>query len=455
MNRLNFSLPEFTRIVWASDKAKKLWQPRIDAINTAWFRIERASVIGKMRLGGLQNVAPENLIDFQKFCQDADIGYSILSQEGSSGTYSNAAHPVRPGRPWVFRVYFGFSPKEFYEYWQASDEKMIGHFLGYPSCCTEFFSHYWKDEGWRDLTYPMILNDGKVNGPYECNILLRHLGVRPVFHLPCSFHCMSTCRVADDILSYRNMGFEKEISWIIDILNWPVRWSSLHGVAIITTPVVKIITSTDALDERRDIDREGIYPEAGVSGTEFPFRPMQRSSPLSVIKDVWTDNGFKSYTDMNRAHKLILETIAKIGVSEGTVLDLGSGNGILLQKIERAFPTLSPFGVESDRARFAKSAVENVHLGNIFDHREYLIGRYELALIALNRFFEVEPTDMDLLLEHLKEHVNYLIVYSYEPWKYNLDPVIYRNFSLVHVELDGSTEARVLKPNKSERVSER
>ena len=441
MNRLNFSLPEFTRIVWASDKAKELWKPRIDAINAAWPRIERATVSSQMRLGGLQNVSPDGLLQLQEWCFDNDLYYSVLVREGTSGTYSNASHPVKPGKPWVYRVYFGLAPKDFTSRWYDGDDKAIGEFLGYPPCCTEFFRLHWKEGGWRDLTPHMLRKNG---GPYQCNILLRHLGVRPVFHLPCSFNCEKTVRLANNILSYRSMGYEKEIAWLIEILNWPVKWSSLHGVAITTTPVVKVISSTDALAEKEEIERDGNYPEAGVSGNEFTTPRMMNL----VMEDRWSDNGFGSYHAMKRAHKLIINLLYKVPVQGGNVIDLGCGNGALLERIFDEF-ALVPYGIESDPTRASHAHLEKVWVGNIFNPSHYDKLDYSFALVSLNRFFEVGPLATKLFLESLKPHVQYLVVYAYEPWRADLDKVIGHSFRPLHSELDGSSEARIFRPNEN------
>ena len=203
-----------------------------------------------MRPGGLQFVAPENLLAFQAWCHNAHVDFAIVNQEGTSKVYGNASAPVIYGRPWHYRVYFGLAPVEFLQYWADGDQLKIGEALGYPRCCSEFFQKYWVEDGWRDLTYPMFQHDYEANaglGPIHCNILLRHLGIRPVFHLPCSFDCVATAKVGEEIIEYgKMMGFVLEMEWLEHILNWPVRWSSLHGVAIITTPILKVITSTDA-----------------------------------------------------------------------------------------------------------------------------------------------------------------------------------------------------------------
>jgi hypothetical protein len=450
MTRLNFSLPEFTRIVWASDKAKQLWKPRIDTINYIWPKIERATVLTDIRQGGLQNVSPDNLMELQDFCFSNGIGYAILSREGSSGTYSNASHPVKPGRPWLYRVYFGATPDRFLEAWRASDQLAVGEFLGYPQCCTEFFSHWWQEEGWRDLTYPMFKNNLRTAGPYECNILLRHLGVRATFHLPCSFTCEPSKTLADNILSYRDMGYEREIDWLIEILNWPVKWSSLHGVAMTTTPVVKVISTSDALGEKVELERDGNYPEGGVSGNEF----LTARQLNLVMQDNWTDNGFSSHFAMKRAHSFILNMLYNIPSGAGSVIDLGCGNGALLHKIVKDF-SLIPYGVESDPKKFVQVLLGHIHLGNIYDYKDYLDTNHKIALISVNRLSEVESLKASLLLEALRRHVQYLVVYSYEPWGFDIDQIVRPGFSQLHSGMDGHTEVRIFKSNENQTISTR
>lgn len=444
MHRLNFSLPEFTRIVWASDKAKKLWQPRIDAINRMWPKIERATVVSRMRQGGIANVTPEGLLEIQEYCFENDLTYSILSQVASVETYSSASQPIRAGKPWNYRVYYGVGARYFLEYWKASDDEAIGDYLGYPQCCSEFFHLHWTKGNWRDLTSLMFQSQGRADGPYQCNILLRHLGVRPVFHLPCSFTCDNTVRLANNILAYQTMGYDREMAWLIEILSWPIKWSSLHGVAIVTTPIVKVIYSTDPVAEKVEIVRDGIYPEGGVSGHEFPT-PQKMAL---VMKDTWTDNGFTSYFAMKRAHRLVMQVLYKVPPELGRVIDLGCGNGALLDLIRENLG-LSPFGVEVDAIRVENSGRDYVKVGNLYEPETYLLFTYSFALISVNRLLEVDASSANHLLQTLKQHVKYLIVYSYEGWKPDADSLVSDGFSLVGRELDGNTEARIFRSNEN------
>lgn len=449
MNRLNFSLPEFTRIIWASELARNTWEPRINMINTIWPIVERETVVMGIRPGALQSIVPEQLINLQNWCLANDQSYAILIQEGSSSVYGNASKPYIPTQPWTYRVYIGQDVHNFLVAWATGNNRQIAKALNYPSCCAEFFATYWHDGGWRDLTYAMTnFKPGLVDGPSHCNILLRQLGIRPVFHLPCSFDCAPTIEMSKHILSCLDrLGYHREAEWLYEILSWPVRWSSLHGVAMITTPCMKIITSTDALPETVVIDRAGtIYPEEGSTGSYFPFK----DKVIKIgTKDNWTDNGFADRANMRVAHDLLIDTIGELSLAPGFVLDLGCGNGLLLDKIHTKYDFLEPIGVESDPERAAKARLRltgGVYRADIVDSTVYM-GNYELILISLNRFKEIEPEKLTKLLKHFSEHTHYLFVYSYDKWEdEKIAGLLTEYFKIRNREINHVAEVRVFTP---------
>jgi len=450
MERLDFSLPEFTRIIWSSEHAKQVWEHRLQAIGRAWNHIERTSVVHGVRRGGLQSVAPDDLLDFQAYCLNAQINFAIVARDGIARVYGNSAIPYHPGQPWQYRVYFGADPKGFNEAWRDSEQLVIGDYLGYPQCCSEFFQKYWVEEGWRDLTLPQArFKDGPVEGSYLCNLLLRHLGVRAVFHLPCSFDCDKSIEVGNRILDCgRLLGYEIEMQWIMEILNWPIKWSSLHGVSIITTPVVKVIASTDALPEKVELVRKGsMYPEEGAKSNEFPFQ--LRRSLLEGIRDTWTENGFSSYQTQREAHDLVLEAIETIMLDSGRILDLGCGNGVLLERVNKKFEYLIPHGVEMETARYwsARERIgENITNTNVFNIEAYLHPNFEVILISLNRFREIPEDAVENFLICLKHKTKYLVVYSYEGWYDYLDYRLQKHFDFVGTHQSSVYDVRILKP---------
>jgi len=368
----------------------------------------------------------------------------IVGQDGVSPVYGNAAIPVTPGKAWTYRVYFGKDPVGFANAW-GKDELEVGKALGYPPCCSIFFNWNWKQQGWRDLVYPMMQGQDRITGPHTCNILLRHIGVRATFHLPCSFDCPLSDIAAKRILKHgRETGFTEEMHWIEEMLNWPVRWSSLHGVTIVTTPILKIIFSSDALSTAVVYDREGpSYPDEGASGVDFPFR-MVKPMALKGIEDTWSDNGFSSLFAMRHSHDSILNAIGPVPLGKERVLDLGCGNGALLKRIQGRNPDIKPVGVEIDEAKCSKASLLgfDIYWSDIVRTDAYLVHDYHMILVSINRLMELNAT---LFLSKLSKHTKFLVVYGYQGWYDSMNDVINLDYELVSKTKTPMAEVRLFR----------
>ena len=414
--KLDFSLPEFTRIVWTSPRAREVWEPRIQAISQAWIKIERAAALKRTKFVTLQSCTPDEQISLSQWATRNGLACITLDRQGASQVYSNATVPFQPGKPWNYRIAIGTgdSVNSFLEFYRGNNNIAMGLLLGFPMCCCEFFQNYWVEQGYRDLT-PVMENENE--GKYhECNVFLRHLGVRAVSHLPCSFNCLGTVAVGQSLISIGvDLGFTNEMEWLEDILHWPIRWSSLHGIAIVTTPVVKIISSTTALAEKMVIDiNSDRYPEEGATGTEFPFKSVRHISFQEF--DNFTDNGFTSEKGQREAHNILLELASKADFTQAKVLDLGCGNGLLLRKVVKNIPWMIPCGVECDEDRFASASRRlkdsSIFNCSIFDDH-YWDGPYGLALISTARFNDVSDEAVGKVLTRLHDHCEYVIFYDY------------------------------------------
>lgn len=257
MKRLPFTLPDFTRIEWVSARAREVWEPRMHCIHAAWEVIERVSVLARLggRRAARQPVAQKDLLRVTEW---AALHALLVLPLG----WNDMVAILRPdaGRDWL-------------DAWQRHDDDAIGKLLGFPTCCRLFFAHTWG-RGQVDTTWDMVAPGRPADGPREANILLRTLGMRAVPHLPCSFQCEATVDLGRAYLALgRDAGYAEEMTWLEEMLDWPMRWTALHGIAEITTPVVKILTRTDATAERLEIRRNGLrYPDEGVTGLTFPFR---------------------------------------------------------------------------------------------------------------------------------------------------------------------------------------
>ena len=286
LDRLDFVLPDFTRLAWVSDRAQATWQPRLARITTAWFEIEWRAVLAGVRRCALTMCTPEEFLDRGAVWAGEGLNALPVEMAGqSTQPYSATPAALRPGEPFVFRFVVG-APADvamFKKAWDAADQELIGDLLGYPPCCREFFRRTWVDDALVDTTWPMAVattastRDGttiEVEGPPQSNILWRWMGARAVPHLPCRFDCPATVELADELIGVgRACGFGEEMDWLLEILSWPAEWSALHGIAEVKTPVVKVSTRTDATARtytvRRRSDR---LPDEALPGLGFPFQ---------------------------------------------------------------------------------------------------------------------------------------------------------------------------------------
>ena len=461
MDRLPFRLHDFTRIMWVSDRARTVWQPRVTRIGQAWSQVERLTVVAGLRSCALQHASPAQLPALAADCARLGLSVLPLALEGQpGGPYATEAVPLRPDAPHTFRVAIGLTDAllPFKTAWDAGDQSETGRLLGYPACCGRFFQRVWVDERSVDTTWAMAGGTCAetaprtidVTGPPEANILLRWLGVRAVPHLPCSFACRDTVRLADGLLHVaRESGFATEAEWIIEMLSWPVEWSALHGIAEVTTPVVKIATRTDASADKYVVRRKGqSYPAEGARGTTFPFQraalqgPLPMSGPASVApsardalarpvvvgrrREHWyaTDNGFASAAAMAAAHRPILELAAEhLGGRSAAVLDLGCGNGALLEALCAGNSTLVPLGVDADPRKIAHARglqpglADGFFVGDIFEAEAPWTHRQpDLVIVMPGRLLEVDADRAERLREWLHATGATLLVYAYDDW---------------------------------------
>jgi len=272
------------------------------------------------------------------------------------------------------------------------------------------------------------------------NILWRWVGVRAVPHLPCRFDCHETIQLGSQFLQVGEAsGHVEEAAWIKQILSWPVEWSALHGIAEVKSPVLKISTRTDASANKYVVRWKGTdYPKEGATGLRFPYQaPARRlmtegrSFQLGLrqalegtpTKRPWfhRDNGFSSPETMNELHRPIVSLARRAlhGLT-GSVLDLGCGNAALLAKICREDDSLTPYGVDSNKAALEHAAAllpahaRNFKHGNVFDCDSWSTGqRYVLTLLMAGRLFDVDRRIAERLIARLRADSDWVLLYVY------------------------------------------
>jgi hypothetical protein len=394
MDRLNFKLDEFMRYSWVSEQARSVWEPRISHLSNFFITLEREAVLHRVKPAVLTNYHPAELARNTAEWAKQGLLTAPLYQENLSGTYVSATQKFDPKRPWMYKVAIG-DPEVLSELISAhakGDWVTVGKCLGYPKCCIMFFLQYWVQQGWFDTTYPMSKDwRGGFVHPAN-NILLRWAGIRLASHLPCSFHCKHTEKQGMDYIRLaERIGYKEEIAQVVEMLNWPVEWSSLHGVAIITTPVFRIVTATDALPEKVYVRIMGDrYPAEGASSDTFPFG-----------ENSWSANGFRTKEAMSQAHADIINAVKPL--FPRSIVDFGCGNSWLLYTLKRLFLS-DIYGIDTDPAKNPN------WVGDIFDynfHRDF-----DVALISQQRINE-RPEQWEKLREGIFSHCKYLVIYDY------------------------------------------
>jgi hypothetical protein len=454
-DRLTHVLPDFTRISWVGDRARSIWEPRIQRIGGAWSEIEWRSVIAGIRKCALTSVPADQLVRRTSDWAGHGLSTMPVAMSGVAPGYASTSVAPRAGEPFEYRVALGAlaDVAALKQAMDAGDDGTMGRLLGFPACCIAFFRKTWVQDACVDTTWAMAAASGSVDEsghqiaidadtPFQANILWRWMGVRAVPHLPCSFACRSTVEFANVLMAVgREIGYDVEMNWIEEILGWPVSWSALHGIAEVKTPILKVSTRTDATAHEFVVRRQGLRtPEEAATGLKFPFRSPERpgvtrslsfrrglEAPIARHQEPpdWyaTDNGFNTRTAMDEAHRPIVELALTCLSAGGSILDLGCGNGALLKKICDGRPTIIPFGVDTETSKLEHAGqlqpafAANFVAGNMFEGVPLDADTiYSLVLLMPGRLLEVDNASASRLREWLRGHFQHLLVYAYGEW---------------------------------------
>lgn len=412
-------LPDFTRWIWNSARARSVWEPRIQRITKAWGRVEIESVARWNRRSALFMLSPDELPRAAEVVASQGLLLMPLQRVGATNQpYTNTPQAVEEGRPWAYRcavMPIGLAP-DWGHAWRNGDDELIGRLLGYPDCCRAFFKTVWVD--WKRVDTTAHMETADAIGPPEANILLRWLGVRLVPHLPCSFHCQETVKFAQSFeVSWHEMEFSQELAWAKEMLSWPVEWSGLHGIAEIRTPILTISARTDYTAKKAVVRRPGsAYPEEGAQGLHFPYRIVTgkvTDAPAFTrsVTPVWELNGFTSEAAMRTAHTAILRALPVHEVG-GSLLDLGCGTGRLLE--QAASQGWKVQGVESDSTRAGAGSLP-IRRGDMFNLDTWS-GDWDVVMVMPGRLLESPATPPGVFCQALKRRARTVLLYAYGDW---------------------------------------
>jgi hypothetical protein len=291
---LDFALPGFLRIAWASAQAAEAWAPRLARARAAVFETDWRTVANGERACALVVLDDDRFEIERERWAEHGLCWSELGRDGEW----MAPHRIierATGTAASSRSGFVAQPSaavEFARAWSNQDCAAVAGMLGLPDCCANTQYRVAEESLVLDPTWPYARRIGDVadNGTItisverasgdSANPLWRWLGIYAVPHLGCGLDCCRTARIADERRRCCEDVDPEAAGWINEILSWPVEWTALHGIAEVRTPILKFCTATDATAGKYTVRWTGrSYPSEGVQGLGFPYRtPRQRRS---------------------------------------------------------------------------------------------------------------------------------------------------------------------------------
>lgn len=284
----NFDMSPFCRTVWISNKARAKWENTIRELNQLIQELEVISVARDHRKCTWQTIREDNLTAYSR--KWADMGLLALPVR-RVGNWQGFAHKhveVKPGEPANICVIISKSieeAKRFHTAHETGDNDVQGEALGFPSCCREFFTDVWAknyiDPIWQAALNSKIVErgDNKLRikaHPYSI-AALRYIGLRISFHIPCSFNCQPTIKIAEQRMKLAEEIRPGKASILKSLLSMPISWDCLKGIAVVRTPIFYIITSSVACIDKHVVEVEGEFiPDESKSGLAYPFTEVKR-----------------------------------------------------------------------------------------------------------------------------------------------------------------------------------
>jgi hypothetical protein len=232
---------DFVRII--PKKRFEEWSTKLGKMGHLFNLAEYEMVKRGYRKAATYHIDYQLLIEEMEKIRKDGLIFTPLRKSGYYQGFAHFHHPVNPGEPFFWYGCLTKTQKDaeiFKEADRKGDHKTIGKMLGYPECCTDYFSKIFPinyDPIWVDLK-------GEVEGYPEANQLLRYFGPRITSHLSCSPTCKVTKEIGEVWFKVMKSIDEKLANEMYELLAGPITWNSYHGVVQVETPYFVGLTHT-------------------------------------------------------------------------------------------------------------------------------------------------------------------------------------------------------------------
>lgn len=183
-----------------------------------------------------QGFYENELARVRRFCESNNLHmtlsqYKIVLVDAKDGEYSNKGikTKIQDERKGMFFAYISKS-KEKAElancYEAKNNHAQLGHLLGYPECCVEFFVKNEPERSKLDNDYilPCVINSKGNVFPFQNNILLRNQDITLLSHFPCSFECKASEELGKKYLNAIRKNKPEAAEMIVSKLKGHQRW---------------------------------------------------------------------------------------------------------------------------------------------------------------------------------------------------------------------------------------
>lgn len=285
-----------TRIQFATKECKNIWENKIRIAKRFFKELEGIETVAHdLRRCAIVDVPIQEVDSFTRRIAKKGLILVPITKIGMVQSFTHLTPVYHDEYDFLVKCVVTKNTadaEELIDAFMTSNNETIGRLLGFPPCCVDFFNQIWSD-GYFDPIWQQGENtvEKKVfdfqdevhhidrhvikikPGNHEIISVFRYLGIRVVSHLPCSFSCTASIDIANE-----RMKLAKEIQMAgldetLDILSLPFEWDCLKGIAIINTPVFKMVTDSVPCFPRYIIRKDSdFYPEEAPSGLQFPWK---------------------------------------------------------------------------------------------------------------------------------------------------------------------------------------
>ncbi|MBL0330068.1 MAG: hypothetical protein IPP64_11780 [Bacteroidetes bacterium] len=254
--------PFFLRWSWSSNKAKKIWEERIEKINNILPLIYAECIKRSLLPYIVITIKPWQFFQLLSELKKSDI--AIAAMEGSLDSQN--------------KMMVMIGTKEKLEVLKLRIKESLFtnlNILNSPlSCCTASSLNCAYNYGVPGLNSFLGKGSGtnEIHLPqdWRMNRLLSDVGLSLLPYTPCTLECSKSLVLSEEIFSIGNNQYPKEMEWLKQLLNVSVKYSLLHGILEIKTPIFKYITKTLYTAAKYDFNYQGSSDIAEESyGTKF------------------------------------------------------------------------------------------------------------------------------------------------------------------------------------------